>query len=89
MTTSTKVILGIVGAAAAGAVIGMLLAPDKGSELRKKVKDTANDWACQLADLFAEGKTELQNLTSKGAKGARDVKNEAENTFNNARESFS
>lgn len=89
MTTTTKVILGIVGAAAAGAVIGMLLAPDKGSELRKKVKDTANDWACQLADLFAEGKTELQNLKNKGAKGARDVRNEAENAFNNARESFS
>jgi gas vesicle protein len=89
MTTSTKVILGIVGAAAAGAVIGMLLAPDKGSELRKKVKDTANDWACQLADLFAEGKTELQNLKNKAAKGARDVRSEAENTFNNARESFS
>ena len=60
MNTTSKVILGIVGAAAAGAVIGMLLAPDKGSELRRKVKDTANDWACQLADLFAEGKTKVQ-----------------------------
>lgn len=89
MTTTTKVILGIVGAAAAGAVVGMLLAPDKGSEIRRKVKDTANDWACQLADLFAEGKSELQNLKAKGNKGARDVKNEAENTYNNARESFS
>ncbi|WP_315822208.1 YtxH domain-containing protein [Paraflavitalea speifideaquila] len=36
MTTTTKVLLGIVGAAAAGVVIGMLVAPDKGSELRKK-----------------------------------------------------
>lgn len=89
MTTTSKVILGIVGAAAVGAVVGMLLAPDKGSDLRKKVKDAANDWACQLADLFAEGKTELQNLKNKGAKGARDVKNEAENTFNNVRESYS
>lgn len=89
MTTATKVILGIVGAAAAGAVIGMLLAPEKGSDLRKKVKDTANDWACQLADLFAEGKTELQNLKNKGMKGARDVKADAESAYNNARESFS
>lgn len=89
MTTTAKVVLGIVGAAAAGALVGMLLAPDKGSELRRKVKDTANDWACQLADLFAEGKSELQNLKNKGAKGARDVRSEAENTFDNARESFS
>ena len=89
MNTTSKVILGIVGAAAAGALIGMLLAPDKFSQLRKKVKDTANDWACQLADLFAEGKSELQNLKNKGSKVARDTRNEAENTFNNARESFS
>ena len=38
MTTNTKIILGIVGAAAAGAVIGLLLAPEKGSELRERIK---------------------------------------------------
>ena len=39
MNSSTKVILGIIGAAAAGAVIGMLLAPEKGSDIRQRVKD--------------------------------------------------
>ena len=89
MTTQTKVILGIIGAAAAGAVIGMLVAPEKGSELRQKVKDTASDLACQLADLFAQGKTELQNLKNKATSGAQDLKAEAENRYNNVRESYS
>ena len=89
MSTTTKVILGIVGAAAAGAVIGMLVAPEKGSEMRKRVKDTANDWACQLADLFAEQKENLQNLRSKATKGANDLKSEGEERFNSVKESFS
>jgi gas vesicle protein len=38
MTTGTKVVLGILGAAAAGVVIGMLIAPEKGSEMRKRVQ---------------------------------------------------
>lgn len=87
MTSSTKVILGIAGAAAAGVVIGMLLAPDKGSEIRKKVKDAANDWACQLADLFAEGKTELANLKNKATRKARDFQDQAEERYNNVKES--
>lgn len=89
MTTSTKVIIGMVGAAAAGAVIGMLLAPEKGSELRKKVKDTANDWACQIADLFSEGKEEFNNIKNKASRKADDLKSEAEDRYNNAKESFS
>jgi gas vesicle protein len=88
MTTTTKVILGIVGAAAAGAVIGMLLAPEKGTDLRQKVKDAANDWATQLADLFAEGKSELQNLKNRATGAADNVRSEAENRFNNVKESY-
>ncbi|MGZ5222034.1 MAG: YtxH domain-containing protein, partial [Chitinophagaceae bacterium] len=45
MNTNSKVLLGILGAAAAGVVIGMLVAPDKGNETRKKLKKTASEWA--------------------------------------------
>jgi gas vesicle protein len=86
MNSSAKVILGILGAATAGAVIGMMLAPEKGSDLRKKVKEAANDWACQLADLFAESKSDLK---AKVSRAASNVKGEAENKFNDVRESFS
>jgi gas vesicle protein len=89
MTSTTKVILGIVGAAAAGAVIGMMLAPEKGSDIRQRVKDAANDWACQLADLFAAGKSELSNLTNKAAKKAKDMAGQAQDRYNNVAENLS
>jgi gas vesicle protein len=89
MTSTTKVILGIVGAAAAGAVIGMMLAPEKGSDIRQRVKDAANDWACQLADLFAEGKSELGNLKNKAARKAKDMAGQAQDRFNNVAENLS
>lgn len=89
MTSTTKVILGIIGAAAAGAVIGMLIAPEKGSDIRQKVKDAANDWACQLADLFAEGKSELNSFTNKASGKAKDLAGKAEDRYNNVRESLS
>ena len=85
MTTRTKVILGVVGAAAAGVLIGLMIAPEKGTDLRKRVKDTAGDWAGHLTDLFSNAKDELGNLTKKGSKAASD----AGNTFNNVRESYS
>lgn len=85
MSTKSKVILGLVGAAAAGVIVGLLLAPEKGSDLRKKVKDTAGDWAGHLTDLFASAKGEIENLKGKGTKAASD----AGNKFNNVRESYS
>lgn len=89
MTSTTKVVLAVVGAAAAGAVIGLLLAPEKGSDMRQKVKDAANDWACQLADLFAEGKSEFNNIKSKATKTAKDFAGQAEDRFRNATENLS
>jgi gas vesicle protein len=89
MTSTTKVILGIIGAAAAGAVIGMMLAPEKGSDIRQRVKDAANDWACQLADLFAEGKSELNNLKNKATRKAKDMAGQAQDRYNNVAENLS
>lgn len=85
MTTKSKVILGIVGAAAAGVVIGLLLAPEKGADLRTKVKNRAGDWAGHLSDLFTNAKGEFDNLRGKGAKAASD----AGNSFSNVKESYS
>ena len=85
MTTKSKVVLGLVGAAAAGVIVGLLLAPDKGTEVRKKISQTAGDWANHLADLFANAKDEIANLKNKGTKAASD----AANRYTNTAESFS
>ena len=85
MTTKSKVILGLVGAAAAGVIVGLLVAPEKGSDIRRRVGDTATDWAGRLSDLFASAKGEVDNLKSKGTNVAR----EAANKFSNVQESYS
>jgi gas vesicle protein len=85
MNTNSKVILGLVGAAAAGVVVGLLLAPEKGTDTRQKITKTAGDWGTQLSDLFANAKEELNNLTNKGSK----VANDAASRYSNTTESFS
>ncbi len=73
MTTSTKIILGIAGAAAAGAVIGLLLAPEKGTDLRKRLSEKAYDWADQLGDLIDNGKSKLDALKADVDAAVRNV----------------
>ncbi len=59
MNSTSKILITAIGAAAAGAVIGMLLAPEKGSDLRQKIQSTANNWADQLVDLFNSSREKL------------------------------
>jgi gas vesicle protein len=89
MTTNTKIVLGIVGAAAAGAVIGLLLAPEKGSELRQMIKTKASDFAGEIADLVAAGKEKLGGLKDDAVNEASNLKSEAENRVNKLKQGLS
>jgi len=62
MTSNTKIILGMLAAAAAGAAIGVLLAPEKGSELRRKIKDGIDEVMEDVSELLALGKEEMKNM---------------------------
>jgi gas vesicle protein len=86
MTTGTKVVLGILGAAAAGVAIGMLIAPEKGSEMRTRIKKSAGDWIDNLSNLFVKGKEELEEMA--GDTGSK-LKSAAEDKVNRMKESFS
>ena len=88
MSTKSKVILGLVGAAAAGAVIGLLLAPEKGTDTRKRISKTATDWADHLTDIFANAKGELKNLRNKGTKAASDLASGATDISSGSNESY-
>lgn len=85
MTSKTALLLGIVGAAAAGVIIGILVAPEKGTNTRKLIGDTASDWTDSISDLYSTAKEELGNLASKGSKKASDLKGK----FNDVKESYS
>jgi gas vesicle protein len=66
----------------AGVAIGILVAPDKGSETWRKLKDGFNDWkdgaTDQINDIVSRGK----ELIGRGSDGAEIVKNEARETVN-------
>lgn len=73
MSAKTKLILGLVGAAAAGVVVGLLLAPEAGSDTRKRITSTAGGWTNSLGDIFASAKEGIGSLTHKGSRAAADA----------------
>jgi gas vesicle protein len=86
MNTTSKIVLGLMGAAAVGALIGILVAPEKGSDLRKKISNGAGDVADEIGKLLKAGKEELSNLKQSVTKEARNLKGTAEESVNRVRE---
>lgn len=67
MKTSTKFIIGLAVAAAAGAAIGMMLAPEKGSDLQKKLKEEAEDLFNQFGSILQHGKNAISQVKDTAA----------------------
>ena len=97
MSKNSNVVLGIITAAAAGAVIGMLFAPDKGTDLREKVRGTVNDLASDLLDAIKNKRDQYsgmgedikdaaQNLKSKAVGKFAEAKDQAENGVEDAKD---
>ena len=49
-----KVFAAVLAGAAAGAILGILFAPDKGTETRKKIRDAGSDLADNVKNKFNE-----------------------------------
>ena len=84
MSSGTKWTLGIIGAIAAGVCIGLLIAPEKGSETRKKIADTASDWTDKLKNVFNNGREQYEDLKEK----ARGMKSRAEENVSRMKENL-
>ncbi|MCF2444605.1 YtxH domain-containing protein [Dyadobacter sp. CY345] len=83
-----KVFWGIVTAAAAGAVIGMLFAPEEGTQTRKKIKKRTNSLASELIDALEKSKAKVvssaEELKDKGQQYKNDLTDKAEDLADDA-----
>jgi gas vesicle protein len=83
MKDNTKILGALVLGAAAGAVLGLLFAPSKGSELRQQIKDNAEDIIDELAEKINEGKETLSGLKEKALSKADNLKSMVEDEVSN------
>ena len=88
MNTTGKFVLGVLGAAAAGTIVGLLIAPEKGSETRKKMIEGVGKFAIDLANLLQAGKDEYGNVKETLASEAEGLKDDVKQRAKNVQESF-
>lgn len=62
MNDTTKILTAFIAGAAIGAVLGVLFAPEKGSETRRKINEEGKKVFDDLSDKFMEGKENLDGL---------------------------
>ena len=89
--SSGKTLLGLVAGVAAGAVLGILFAPEKGSVTRNQISQKGEDLLDNLKNKFDEFlanatsemedvKSEAEDLLAKGKDKAQQAKNDFKNT---------
>ena len=75
---TSNTILGIIGAAAAGALLGVLFAPDKGSKTRQKIADKSKDYKDEI-------KGKLENIASTISTNGKDLMNQGKAKYKTAK----
>jgi len=90
MATNNNAFWGIVTAAAVGAVIGLLFAPDEGNNTRKKIKKKTNSLASDLIDALEKSKEKVSSaagdIKDKGLKYKDEAVDTAEKYVDDANE---
>ncbi|MFI5451575.1 YtxH domain-containing protein [Pedobacter sp. UC225_61] len=71
MSDNSKVVVGLLAGLAAGVALGLLFAPDKGSETRDKLSQSLKDFGDSIKDKAAD---EINNLNSLKDKVVSSIK---------------
>ncbi|HEX2967675.1 MAG TPA: YtxH domain-containing protein [Bacteroidales bacterium] len=86
--SSGKLILGVLAGVAVGAALGILFAPDKGSETRKKIVEAGEDYVDsvkekfnQVVDSMNEKFEKVKDDVEKGVSGAKKAKKDIESAM--------
>ena len=74
MENPTKLLAAVLFGAVAGATLGILFAPDKGSKTRSRIAGKAEDLINDLSEKIEEGKDALSDLKKKAMETADDLK---------------
>ncbi|CAN5527955.1 hypothetical protein BH11BAC1_BH11BAC1_25490 [soil metagenome] len=80
MANAAKLLGALLLGAAAGATLGVLFAPDKGSNTRKKISKKSDELIDQLSEKIDEGKATLADLRKKAMDAADDLKSKVTDT---------
>lgn len=75
---ASKVVLGVLGGVAVGAILGVLFAPEEGKKTRKKILSKGNS-------LLGKGTEYL----SKGGEYVEDIKNQFDDLYDDASKKYS
>jgi gas vesicle protein len=90
--SNTKTVLGFIAGAAVGALAGILLAPDKGSDTRRKIADKTgnvtdllkcafNDFVAEIRETYAEAKEDKEDISSKLKSANHSFQEDVKATF--------
>jgi gas vesicle protein len=69
MNNNSKILLGFIAGAAIGGALGILLAPDKGSETRRKIVEKGNEVGDSLSSFGDTVKDKFNDVVD-GVKGS-------------------
>jgi len=86
---ANKIALGLLGGIAAGAVAGILFAPAKGSDTRKKIQQKGNDYAHDLKDKFESVSGTLKSNYDKMFHNGKELMAESKSKFDEVKNSDS
>ena len=95
MNSSSKIIIGVLAGVTAGAILGLLFAPEKGEDTRRKisekyndlsdaVKDKLNDLVNVVKDEYEYAKDSASDLVKKATGQTPSMKSDPKDQFKNA-----
>ena len=70
---TSKIITAVAAGAAVGAILGVLFAPDKGSETRRKIKAKGDQIADEVKGTIEKGKQKINDLKVDIEKSVKDT----------------
>jgi gas vesicle protein len=77
-TKNSTYLIGLAAAAAAGAALGLLLAPKKGSDTRKDIQDKVDEISDQVKRMSKKAKSHISNIQD----DLYDIHSQAKSTVN-------